>query len=197
MNLKYAGPRPLISAKGVHFDKSKEDKHVYLSFVVELIKAVDHEYLETKPYSYPLSHLCSCDEYLSFLKGRYPAIVEEIEEHKKETEQMFEEELQQVRGNCFLCEEEKEAFIKNLSLMRNYRLQRTINKAAYYSGINYLAEVIHRERIYYVSAPILPIYFHIFHSVQGALVKRHPPMDSSIDIYERDAILHSRLNIRY
>jgi len=48
MTLKYVGPRPHISHTGIEFDSNKEDKFVYLNFVVQLIKALSHDYFEDK-----------------------------------------------------------------------------------------------------------------------------------------------------
>ncbi len=52
MTLKYVGSKPIISFTGIELDKNKEDKFVYLGIVVELLKALDHSYIEDKSYIY-------------------------------------------------------------------------------------------------------------------------------------------------
>ena len=198
MVLKFIGSKPLISQRGVHFDQRKKDKYIYLNFVVELIKALDHEYTTKDPYTYDIStHLCDGEHYFAFLEHRNPSIREEVEFYRKQTEEEVETEVRHVEAHSLFSEEEKESFIRNLNLMRDYRIGRAMNKAAYYNGINYLAQIIHDRRVAYVTAPLLPIYFHIFHSIQGAMAKRHPPMQSTIDIFEKNGVLYTRLTVNY
>ncbi|MDQ7061959.1 MAG: hypothetical protein Q9M43_12925 [Sulfurimonas sp.] len=48
MRLKYVGPKPIISHTGIEFDNNKEDKFAYLNIVIQLLKALNHEYFEDK-----------------------------------------------------------------------------------------------------------------------------------------------------
>ena len=52
MELKYVGPKPVISHTGIEFDNNKEDKFIYLNIVVQILKALNHSYFEDKTYSY-------------------------------------------------------------------------------------------------------------------------------------------------
>jgi len=52
MELKYVGPKPIISHTGIEFDNNKEDKFAYLNIVIQLLKALDHDYFEDKTYVY-------------------------------------------------------------------------------------------------------------------------------------------------
>jgi len=52
MHLKYVGLEPHISQHGISFDINKEDKYVYLHIVIQLLKALNHEYFEDKTYIY-------------------------------------------------------------------------------------------------------------------------------------------------
>ena len=52
MILKYVGPKPIISHTGIEFDNNKEDKYAYLNIVIQLIRALDHEYIENRIYKY-------------------------------------------------------------------------------------------------------------------------------------------------
>ena len=52
MELKYVGPKPIISHTGINFDNNKEDKFVYLNIVVQLLKSLNHQYITDKVYTY-------------------------------------------------------------------------------------------------------------------------------------------------
>jgi len=43
-SVKYVGPKVEISHHGVSFNKAKEDKYVYLSSALEILKDIDHDY---------------------------------------------------------------------------------------------------------------------------------------------------------
>ena len=196
MALVYAGPKPLISSHGVTFDLNKEDKYIYLSIVAELIQALDHKYEDGKRYTYLASNKpMETEQILDLIRQRDPLLDQEIQDRQKIVEHEISEELERAHCNKVLCSEEQEVLIKNIELLRNYRITRSINKTVYYSGITSLAHIIQRGHIDRIYAPMFPKFTHVFHSIQGALVKLHPPVDSAIDIYEEDGHLHIALDI--
>lgn len=198
MSLKYAGPKPMISAHGVTFDLNKEDKFIYLSIVAELIQALNHEYEGGKRYTYLTSNKpLDTDRILELIRQNDPQLEQEIKDRQKIVEHEIEEELERAHSNKVLCEEEKEVLVKNIELLRHYRINRSINKTIYYSGIASLAHIIQQGHIDRIFAPMFPKFNHVFHSIQGALVKLHPPIDSTIEIYEEDAHLSVRLDILF
>ncbi|MGA9046537.1 hypothetical protein [Sulfuricurvum sp.] len=196
MTLHYAGPKPLISAHGIKFDPNKEDKFIYFGFVVELIKALDHEYLEDKPYVATVTYSSHDAHNIFSLMQKYdPLLNETITERENTIQSEIDDEIKRAEENCLLCEEDRDVLIKNLELLRNYRIPRSINKTVYYSGITTLAKIIHDRKISYIKAPILRIHSHVFHSIQGVLRKLHPPMDSNLEIIEEGGHLHVRLQM--
>jgi hypothetical protein len=198
MSLKYAGPKPLISAHGISFDLNKEDKFIYLSIVAELIQALNHKYEGGKRYTHMTSNKpLNTDRILELIRQNDPMLDQEIKERQKIVEQEIADELERAHNNKVLCEEEKAVLIKNIEILRNYRMMRSINKTVYYSGIASLARIIQRGHIDHIYAPMFPKFNHVFHSIQGSLVKLHPPIDSAIDIYEEDAHLYVRLEILF
>lgn len=198
MSLKYAGPKPLISAHGVTFDLNKDDKFIYLSIVAELIQALNHEYEEGKRYTYLTSKKpLDTDRILELIRQNDPLLDQEIKDRQKSVEEELEEELQRAHENKVLCEEEKEVLIKNIEMLRNYRITRSINKTVYYSGVTSLAHIIQKGHIDRIMAPMFPKFNHVFHSIQGALMKLHPPIDSAIEIYEEEGHLNVRLELLF
>ncbi|MDD2829626.1 MAG: hypothetical protein PHW18_08650 [Sulfuricurvum sp.] len=195
-SFKYVGPKPLISKTGIDFDQNKEDKFVFMSIVAELIQALDHEYITDKNYvcntgDRPLNS----DAILGLIRKYNPNLTLEIEERKKLTEKAITDELDRANHNKLLCAEECQILVKNIELMRSYNIQRSINKSIYYSGINILAEIIKRGHIDTIISPMFLKFNHVFHSVQGVLVKLHPPIDSTIDIYEDSGHLKTKFTI--
>lgn len=198
MSLKYAGPKPLISAHGVEFDLNKEDKYIYLSIVAELILALDHEYIDDQKYTYMTAKKpLDCDYVLELIRKYDPSLDQEIENRRKIEEDEIAEELRRAHENKVLCEEEKEILVKNIELMRSYLITRSLNKTVYYSGIASLAHIIKRGHIDRIIAPMFPKFNHVFHSIQGGLLKLHPPIDSCIDIYEHEGHLSVELAILF
>ncbi len=196
MRLQYAGPKPLISSHGVEFDLNKEDKFVYLSIVAELIQALDHEYVDDKRYIYMASAKPLDNELVfSIIRAHDPSLEDEIAERQRIVNEEIQDELERAHSNKLLVEEEREVLIKNIEILRNYRVNRSINKTVYYSAIASIAHIIKNGHIDHVSAPMFPKFHHVFHSLQGMLAKLRPPVDSEITIYEEDGHLHTRLNI--
>lgn len=196
MPLKYVGPKPLISAHGVTFDLNKEDKFVYLSIVAELIQALDHNYQADQRYTYlAMAKPLSPETIYDLIAEKEPNLSEQIEERRKIAEAEIDDELQRGHENKVLCEEEREVLIRNIEMLRNYQINRAVNKTLYYAGIHAIAEEIKKGHIDYINAPMFPKFLHVFHSIQGILLKLHPPVDSTIDIHEHDGHLNVRLDI--
>jgi hypothetical protein len=60
--ISYSGPRPVISQYGIEFKEGKEDKYVYLMISIQILKAIDKNFKESKHYSYDLSSKKIADE---------------------------------------------------------------------------------------------------------------------------------------
>ncbi|MBD3809100.1 MAG: hypothetical protein IE884_01050 [Sulfuricurvum sp.] len=198
MLLKYVGPKPLISAHGVSFDLNKEDKFVYLSIVAELIQALDHNYQADERYTYlTMAKPLSPEKIYKIIADKDNKLPMEIKERQSVAETEFQDELQRARKNKVLCDEEREVLIRNIELLHTYQINRAVNKTVYYAGINAIANEIKQGHIDYINAPMFPKFLHVFHSIQGALSKMHPPIDSVIDIHEHGGLLNVRLNITF
>lgn len=198
MPLQYAGPKPLISAHGITFDHNKEDKFAYLSIVAELIQALDHNYQADERYTYlAKAEPLKSDTILDLIKSKDEDLLSEIEDRRLLVENEIADELKRAHENKLLCQEECDVLVRNIEMLRSYQISRAINKTVYYAGINVLANEIKKGHIDYIAAPMFPKFLHVFHSVQGALSKMHPPIDSNIDIREHDAHLQVRLEIAF
>jgi hypothetical protein len=198
MKLTYAGPKPIISHTGISFDKNKEDKYSYLSILVRLLNAFNHEYIEDKTYV--------CDAETSDLSGddlyrelkKYCENLDEIIKSENHTiEGQIEHDLDRAHQNMILNDAAKETLENNIKIMHDYMIQRSINKSVYYCGIHALAKIIEREKIEHITVPMFIKYTHVLHSVQGVLRTEKRPVESDLSIFEEDEKLFAKLKIIY
>lgn len=198
MLLKYVGPKPLISSHSVTFDQNKDDKFIYLSIVAELIQALDHNYQEGQRYTYlAMAKPLSTENIFEIIANKDSELIDNINVRREKTENEIQEEIRRAHENRVINEEERQVLLRNIELLHTYQINRSVNKTVYYAGINAIANEIKLGHIDYINAPMFPKFLHVFHSIQGALTKMHPPIDSSIDIHEHDGHLNVRLNIAF
>jgi len=196
MELKYVGPKPIISHTGIEFDNNKDDKYAYLNIVVQLLKALDHDYFENKTYTYQADTArLSNDEMVSELKKYCPNLDSLMEKRNNDVEEEVQHQLQRAKENTVLDEENKIILQNNIEMMHDYLVQRSVNKSVYYCAIDALAELLKKDHIDYVVAPMFQKFAHVLHSVQGSLRKRKFPIDTKLDIFQKDGKLLVKLKV--
>lgn len=196
MELKYVGPKPIISHTGIEFDNNKEDKYVYLNIAVQLIKALSHEYYEDKIYTYEASTKRLGDkELFDELKKICPDINALMEKQNHDIEEEIEHDLKRAKENSFLNEENKEVLYNNINIMHDYLIQRSINKSVYYCVIDALADILKEDHINYIVAPLFQKFAHVLHSVQGSLRRQKTPIDTAIEVFKKDNQLFVKLKV--
>ncbi|MEA1920853.1 MAG: hypothetical protein U9N52_13515 [Campylobacterota bacterium] len=196
MNLKYVGPKARISHTGIDFDENKEDKFVYLNIVLQLLSALDHEYLPEKTYTYsPDTSRLSNEEIWSQLTQYCPNLKERYHDAEMRATHYVDEHIIHAKESLTTNDDEKNVLINNLTIMKSYIIQRSVNKNLYYCAVDALAEVIKRGHIDYVIAPMFQKFAHVFHSVEGVLRKGRFPIDTNIEIFEQEGKLLVKLDI--
>ncbi len=194
MQLKYVGPKPLISHTGIDFDNNKDDKYAYLNIAVQLLKALDHDYFEEKTYTYNAdTKRLSETELLSELQNYCDDLDKIMEETASHEEQEVLHQLHRADENETLSSEDKEVLKNNINLMKNYLIQREVNRAVYYCIVGKIAEVVKKDHIDYIVVPMFQKFAHVLHSVQGVLREQKFPIDMKLDIYEEDGKLFAKL----
>ena len=196
MELKYVGPKPIISHTGIEFDNNKEDKFVYLNIVVQFLKSLNHKYITNKIYTYQsnmdrLSNMQLHDE----LKKFCPNIDKIIDDTDHFEHENMHNDIKRARENRVLTPLDKETLENNIKIMTDYIVQRSINKKVYYCAVNELAELVKKDNIDYIVVPMFQKFAHVLHSVQGSLKKQNFPIDTKIDIYEEDGKLLAKLKV--
>ena len=196
MTLKYVGPKPNISQHGISFDNNKEDKYVYLSIVLQLLNALNHEYYEDRVYFYDTNTSRVDDSTLLHdLKKYCPEIESIVDKRSHNVEDELQENIDRARKSSALSKEESEVLTKNIEIMHDYLIQRSINKSVYYCAITALADLLKKDNIDHIIAPMYQNFVHVFHSVQGVLQKDKFPIDTDLDIYREDSQLLVKLQV--
>jgi len=195
MTLKYVGPKPIISHTGIEFDTNKEDKYVYLPIVAKLLKALDHKYIEGKSYSCEADKDISSKNMMSILEKYCPDLKTLLDKNNHNVEEEIEHNLQRANKSKTLSAIEKEVLIKNIELMRNYMLQRSVNKSVYYCAMDALADIVKGDHIDHITTPFFQKYMHVLHSLQGTLLTEKFPIDTALDVYEENKHLFITLKV--
>jgi len=195
MTIKYVGPKPTITQHGVSFDTNKEDKYVYLNIVVQLIKALDHEYIPNKSYVYDKPERLSDDEIIQILRKYCDNLDALLDKTNHNVEDEIEENKQRAYESNTLSEEEKKTLINNLNIMRDYMLQRAVNKAVYYCAMDVLTKIVERDHIDHITTPMYQKYVHVLHSLQGTLREDKHPIDTEMSFFEKDNKLFVTLKV--
>jgi len=196
MELKYVGPKPIISHTGINFDNNKEDKFVYLNIVVQLLNSLNHKYIKDKVYTYQsnISKLSNSNLY-DELKNYCPKIDSLIEKENHDIRAEIKDNITRAKENNILTNEDKITLEKNIQIMKEYLIQRSINKSVYYCAVNALAELVKADHIDYIIVPMFQKFAHVLHSVQGSLQRQKFPIDTDMEIYEEDGKLLAKLKV--
>lgn len=199
MNIKYAGPKVIISRRGLDFDNNKEDKYVYLNIAVQLLEAFDHDHTPGQVYTYDTSSQRLSDgELLAYVTKNFDESATFLANVQKDAQWYVDHEHEQVeRQRPLMSEEECRAWLKNIELMKNYVIQRHFNKRIYYALINKLGIVLKEKHITQINAPMYQKFAHVLHSVQGVLKQNKPSIDSKIAIFEKEGTLTIQLTINH
>lgn len=199
MNIKYAGPRPIISQHGITFKDGKEDKYVYLIIAVQILKAIDKDYEEHKSYSYDVSTKRSTDEELLKTMLSYePDLEKEALQEEINYEKHLQEEIEVVNQRADLKDIEKSVWINNLNVMQKYKIQRAVNKIYYMHCIKDIATIIKREQIKEIDTPFFEKYWHVLQTIQGALSEGRDSVGTQLDVVNSDdGSMISKLTVNY
>jgi len=196
MELKYVGPKPIISHTGIEFDNNKEDKYIYLNIVIQLLKALDHDYFEDKTYIYNLDTArLTSDDLMHDLKLVCPNITSLMKKENHKIEEEIFHNIKRANENNILTEIDKEILENNIKLMHDYLIQRSINKSVYYCAIDKLAELLKKDHIDHIIVPMFQTYYHVLRSVQGSLFRQRFPIDTKLEIFKKNNELLAKLQV--
>lgn len=198
MKIEYAGPRPMISQHGIDFKDGKEDKYVYLMISIQILQAIDKNYEEHKSYSYDTKTKRFTNEEIHKILNSYSITLEDDVKNEEESYTIhINEEIEQVKARTNLQTVEKDTWIKNLELMRKYRIQRSINKIYYMHSIHLIKEIIKKEEITEIDTPFYEKYWHVLQTIQGVLEEGKRSVHTELKIEKANENMIAKLLIRY
>ena len=164
--LHYVGPKPIINQHGVFFKPGKEDKYVYLKTAVYLLLSIDDH--SDEKYSGSIREDLSDQEVIKILQAYEP----KLEEHILEEERRYEEHIEEMKAHARahpLTEDEREAWLNNIEIMRPYMLQREINKLYYIHCIRAIQHIIHDRHLQEIDIDFSFKHWHVLSSIAGNL----------------------------
>jgi len=194
MKVEYAGPKPIIDEKGIFFKDGKEDKFVYLTYAVDILNSINHPYEENKVYSYQINHKnITPNEILDILQKFHPNLENTMNKEIDSYMIHLDNEEKEVEKRTSLLDIEKYAFISNLKLMRNYKIQRAKNKIFYFHCIQTIVEIILKQKIKKLQIPFNEKFWHILQTIEGELAKHR--ISSYLKVIEENNCLKLDLTI--
>lgn len=197
LNVQYVGPRVEVSHHGVAYRKAKEDKYVYLMSALEILKNIDNDDERKKLYSYHFENKVLEEVLHSILKCHESGVVEKVEEEGHQYEQKMQQEMEYIETLPHLTDIDKEVWIKNIELMKDYRMQRAVNKRYYIHCIQNIVQVIKHQKIKEITTPFNKSFFHVVNSICGALITGKPSLDAKvIEGNDKDNNMIVKLSIR-
>ena len=193
-HLKYIGPKPLISERGIDFDKNHDDKLNYLPVLLELIHALDHEYIEGKQYTFDAhpENMSSYEIYIT-LQKQCPNLDKMIADIEEKTAQEIEEHIERINKNNHLELDEKIAYANNLKIMKEYLTNFSINEALFNCTLKKLAEVVTRDHLDYIIVPMFQKFTYVLRQLQAVLEDQQHPIDTQLDILEGNGQMVAKL----
>lgn len=196
MQLKYVGAMPLVSAKGVGFDQTQQDKYTLLNAAIELIKALDFGANERTQHLYhaqskehtPQEMIDTLKEYCS----DFDAI---IESRETKAEALVENLTSRVKNNTTINEDERSAWLNNITLMQKYYYQYVTNESAYDAALHVISDEIHDAKIQEITVPMFRNYGLVFHDLLYLLEHRKSPIDAELTIEHKEDSYIGKLRI--
>jgi hypothetical protein len=181
LKVKYVGPRVEISHHGITYKKDKEDKYVYLMVALEILRDIDNDYEKQVSYSHTFKTQKLKESEVHCVLKNYE---EDVEAHVNSEYERYEEKIKHelvfVKGLAHLNDIEKEVWMKNIELMKSYRLQRAINKIYYEHCISNIRKLIVHKKIKELMTPFNKNFFHVINSLKGQLITGKPSLDATV-----------------
>lgn len=193
MQLKYVGPKEMISPHGISFKTGKDDKYVYIKSAMQIYNAIAHDYEKDVIYHHNIKELDESDEQvLNRILNLQTNLEHTCQKEVKELEVILDKEIQDAKESNDLNVEERSVYRTNLIMMKNYRLQRETNKIIYRHIIDAIVDVIIKNSIKNINTPFNEKFWHVLQTIEGDLSNHHgKSIGSKLDSNHDDPITMS------
>jgi len=196
MTIKYVGPRVTISRHGVDFNQNQEDKYRYLAPALELLESLNYDDETHRTHHYNADLSLSANEIEVLVKQYCPDFDHIVSETVEKEQAELDDEVKRIKANTQLCDIEREAYLKNHTMMHDYIVQRTVNAHVYYCIVHALAERLKSQHIDYLIVPMWKNFAHVLHSVHGVLLNQNMPLDSTGQIFTEGDKMFLKFNVK-
>lgn len=179
--LKYTGPRVEISHKGIVCKDSKEDKYIYLTTALTLLKALHNNNIDRT-----INVVVNQDEDLDeislshYLKQYDNDYESSISNELNEYTQKIDKTIKYIKKISHLNDIDKEVWIKNIMMMKGHKINRALNKIYYMHLIENIIQNIKNRKIKEIHTPFTKKSFHVFNSIKGRLITGKPSIDAKV-----------------
>lgn len=188
MKLKYVGAKPIISQHGVSFDQKEQDSYTLLSSTIELLEALS--VAESSEQIVDLRSLSDQHfggiQLMEMLKKHCEKLEEIFEMRESKTEEMIEKYTEGVKANSHLTNVERDAWLGNIRVMRNYYMQFITNEYVYKSALNALADIVIERKIKEIDFKVGRNFGFILADLQQLLLDHKLSLDAKMIFEEID-----------
>jgi len=183
---KYTGPKPFINQHGIFFKDGKEDKYIYLKMAIRVLLSIDKVYRKQTKFKLFIDNHdnLTANDILEILKMYEPNFEQHIIDEEKKYEIHIENMIKEVEQNHIISESEKNVWIKNINIMKDYMIQREINKLYYIHIIKLIKDIIHKDNIKEIDIDFNLEHWHILESIAGNLSYGVKSVQTAIKVQE-------------
>ena len=197
IKIKYVGAKPKVSGKGVTFDQGKPDRYTFLNAAVELLEALSFEAKKDKKiYLYDVKKKEYNSRKLTELLKKHCGDLDAIFSAREEkTNALIKKYTKKVKNNDKLSKDEREAWLGNIAIMRDYYLQYVTNESAYECALKALAKKIHKSHIETITFPIGRNHGLVLSHLVDVLRDNKPPYDATLSVKDNNGVAVGELDM--
>ncbi|WP_353663111.1 hypothetical protein [Hydrogenimonas sp. SS33] len=195
--IKFVGPAPIVSDRGVRFDPSKPDKYIYLSAALQLAEAFDVRGEAHDIVYHPKSSEFSETVINDMLQKYCPDLDKRVEERKEKARALAQDLKNRIESHPHISEEARRAWLGNIENMIGYYMQYVTNEEAYECLLERIADEVVKAKIKEIKLPLLNHFGMVLHHLAERLEQRKPPVDSEFHVEHTQAGLLAIVKLRH
>jgi hypothetical protein len=174
VTIRHVGEEVVITPGGVSFMRGRDDKYSFIPSAYKLYMLIaDHHHWHGKHlrYDYP-EKMPTNEEMIRAATRNDPKTIQAIEAQIADYRAQLDQQIRDVQEYGFMCEKEREALIRNLRYMYDYRLQRQTNDQVFGFMIERLVEEIHTKEIDHIEVPPTRNFLRVLEPTKDGLIGR-------------------------
>ncbi len=195
MKLKYVGHKPIISAKGVDFSIGKEDKYIFIEPAAQMLIFLDKLEMDSSIHINPNKRLDET-EVLKILYKYRPDFDKFFDKKISAYKKDIDDEISEVDKQNHLIDIEKEVLKNNLEYMKEYRIQRAINKLVYEELINASVDLIRKKGVKEIKMPFSLPFVHVAESFESSLALLSKAVVAKVEVMLDRGEPYTKLSIK-